>query len=115
MRSRMRQRREVAHLKHELRARDLRVRQLETIIRSLCTKYAAPLPEALLPVRPPVQEERVCVKMEGDVEVETETDSGHSAEKARIPPLGMEVPEFVMDQELFGNLVDQMISTIPWS
>ncbi|PXF48936.1 hypothetical protein BWQ96_01278 [Gracilariopsis chorda] len=48
VRSRMRQRRQVAQLKHELRLRDVRVRQLEGVVRVLCAKYAVPLPLAIL-------------------------------------------------------------------
>lgn len=42
----MRQRREMATLKMQVRAREGRVRQLENVVRALCSAYKVPLPPA---------------------------------------------------------------------
>lgn len=47
VRSRMRQRKEMAHLKQQLRLRDVRVHQLESVVRALCSAYAVPLPPSV--------------------------------------------------------------------
>lgn len=49
VRSRMRQRREMAALRSEVRERDGRVRQLEAVVRALCSTYAVPLPATIVP------------------------------------------------------------------
>lgn len=49
VRSRMRQRREMAALRSEVRERDGRVRQLEAVVRALCSTYAVPLPSTVVP------------------------------------------------------------------
>lgn len=52
VRSRMRQRKELAHLKHELYLRNLKIHHLESIVRTLCSTYAVPLPNAVSSERP---------------------------------------------------------------
>lgn len=48
VRSRLRQRREMANLRATLGARNVRVRQLESVVRALCSAYAVPLPQSLI-------------------------------------------------------------------
>lgn len=48
VRSRMRQRKEMATLRMQVRARDGRVRQLEAVVRALCSAYAVPLPPSVI-------------------------------------------------------------------
>lgn len=47
VRSRMRQRKEMAHLRHQLHLRDVRVQHLQNIVRALCSAYSVPLPAAV--------------------------------------------------------------------
>lgn len=47
VRSRMRQRKEMAHLRQQLRLRDVRVNELESVVRALCSAYAVPLPPSV--------------------------------------------------------------------
>lgn len=118
VRSRMRQRKEVAQLKNELRVRDGRVKHLENLIRALCAKYAAPLPDAF--TRPASMHAANVSNVLGVGRNDLQADS-HSTtvmDRAGIataiqPPL--DAPDFALDQDLFGSLVDQMISHTPWS
>lgn len=48
VRSRMRQRREMTTLREQVRARDGRVKQLEAVVRALCSAYAVPLPSSIM-------------------------------------------------------------------
>lgn len=54
VRSRMRQRREMTSLRAQVRARDGRVKQLEAVVRALCSAYAVPLPPSIIPTQQPV-------------------------------------------------------------
>lgn len=47
VRSRLRQRREMTTLRHQLATRDARVRQLEGVVRALCSAYAVPFPTSI--------------------------------------------------------------------
>lgn len=49
VRSRMRQRKEMAELRMQIRDRDGRVRQLEAVVRALCSAYSVPLPPSVNP------------------------------------------------------------------
>lgn len=49
VRSRMRQRKEMAELRMQIRDRDARVRQLEAVVRALCSAYSVPLPPSVNP------------------------------------------------------------------
>ena len=92
VRSRMRQRKEVAQLKYELQVRDLRVKNLERMLIKLCHTYDVPLPESLFP-RPALEEE-----------------SSPQVEKVKNEDqILTDMPAFNLDQDMFGNLVDQMI------
>lgn len=116
VRSRMRQRKEVAHLKNELRLRDVRVRQLENTLRALCSKFSVPLPKTFY--GPELYTRDECQKdyetPHHDAETEAETDS---VETSGLPPMrleGFDAPDFALDQEIFGNIVDQMITHPSW-
>lgn len=56
VRSRMRQRKEMAALRMQVRARDGRVKQLEAVVRALCSAYAVPLPPSVIPNKQEDQE-----------------------------------------------------------
>lgn len=109
----MRQRKEVAQLKHELRVRDGRVRQLENIVRALCLKYSAPLPEVLATVPLPVEPKNHPMS-HVEADTEPETDSVKSLQAPGTKLEGIDAPDFALNQELFGCLVDQMITHSPW-
>lgn len=113
VRSRMRQRKEVAHLKQELRIRDGRVRHLENIVRSLCLRYSAPLPEVLAAVSYPGGSNDNPMS-QVSTETEPEIDSSKSFKAQGIKLEGIDAPDFALNQELFGTLVDQMITHPPW-
>lgn len=51
VRSRMRQRKEMASLRMQVRARDGRVKQLEAVVRDFCSTYAVLLPPSVIPNR----------------------------------------------------------------
>lgn len=113
VRSRMRQRKEVAHLKHELQIRDNRVRYLENIVRSLCLRYSVPLPEALVsaPLRSDAKEEATQPKM---VEMQPAIDTSKPGKPPVMRLEGIDAPDYALNQDLFGVLVDQMITHPPW-
>lgn len=116
VRSRMRQRKEVAHLKNELRLRDLRVRQLENMVRALCSNFSVPLPKTFTEPDVHSHEEyrNVCQRPPHDAETEPETDSVGTIDLTGTKLEGIDAPDFALDQEIFGNLVDQVISHSPW-
>jgi len=117
VRSRMRQRKEVAKLKDQLRIRDKHVENLENMVRSLCSKYGAALPAEFGPVLAPSPcQPTTTIKGPNDTtETETETDSVHSTGTPSANILRTnEAPDVALDQDIFGTLIDQMITHPPW-
>lgn len=113
VRSRMRQRKEVAHLKHELQIRDTRVRYLENVVRVLCLRYSVPLPEALVAAPVQVQDRQDAVPPKV-VEMQPAIDTSKPGKPPVMKLEGIDAPDYALNQDLFGALVDQMITHPPW-
>lgn len=116
VRSRMRQRKEVAHLKNELRLRDLRVRQLENMLRALCSRFSVPLPMAFdePEVRSQEEYQKGASRPHHDADTEPETDSVGTTDLTGTKLEGIDAPDFALDPEILGNLFDQVITHSPW-
>lgn len=90
----MRQRREMATLKMQVRAREGRVRQLENVVRALCSAYKVPLPPAAATVAGECHKGATAA---GTAAVQTGTDKNRNG-------AGMGEQEGEREDELVKNL-----------
>lgn len=104
VRSRMRQRREVASLKNELMLREKRVRELEGVVRMLCHRFGCRVPE-----------EVEGGSSEGETVAEVDCNKViNTSGTTLIQGPGNVSNTVPLEQEIFGTIVDQMITQPPW-
>lgn len=128
VRSRMRQRKEMAHLKQQLRLRDVRVQELETVVRSLCSAYAVPLPPSVPPeraqssLRVPSNPDAMVAPMpssdmgaiHGDaIQREAIDNIGRDAMSMGVPTANTH--ELGFQQPMFSCLSENGVTHLPWS
>lgn len=125
VRSRMRQRKEMAHLRHQLRMRDVRVHQLESVVRALCSAYAVPLPPSVSERAP--TSDGLSQPME-KLDPMPSSAPEHMQPPSKDVPLGHvqshhrplteltpnETTDMSAQQQMFGGFVDPVVS-LPWS
>ena len=139
VRSRMRQRKEVAHLKGQLLERDNRICHLENMIRGLCSKFSVPIPDTLSPIQSFALSQPLPTTTSAQINTnhtmmnnkfipssvglkqEAELSTFQQQDVSRmniIPPVEQQpsqgTTEFPVNQEVFTNIMDQMIGNQSW-
>lgn len=139
VRSRMRQRKEVAHLKGQLLERDSRISQLENMVRGLCSKFSVPIPDTLSPVQTFALSQPLPTTSSAQINTnptmlnnkfipsvglkqEAELSAFQQQDVSRmniIPPVEQQptqgTSEFPVNQEVFTNFMDHMIGNQTWN
>lgn len=151
VRSRMRQRKEMAHLRHQLNLRDSRVSHLESVVRALCSAYAVPLPPTItdraaptdaygqngysvdgVTMTSPTSIAKTEATMTGlmnldqgmhgvhgvhahHTQTQSQTQLVHERVAHDMPTAAHESTDLACNQQMFGSLVDHVVSHVPWS
>lgn len=132
VRSRMRQRKELARLRDELRRKDLRLKQLEAALHSITSNFSIHVPVPLSPVSPCIPDSgasssssdipHIDLNIPAATSTPTATDAVDTSATANANTLpftdvaGMGIDTGAngesVDRVLFGTLVDQLIEPL---